>query len=119
MYLAINDREIPIYPARFAVTVLDLDDADNTFRTANGQMSRSRVAVKRQIEMEVGAMLWGALSSLLREMTDEFFSLTYPDPLTGRQATKTFYVGDRQAAVAVIRDDQYWWEGLRMTLTEQ
>lgn len=120
MYLAINGTEIPVYPAEFAVTILDLDDADGTYRTADGRMNRERVAVKRQIEIGFNAMLWENLSSLLRATEDEFFNFTYPDPLTGRQATKIFYVGDRQAAIAVIKEDgQYWWEGLRMTLTEQ
>jgi len=122
MYLAINGTEIPIYPAPggYSVTILDLDNADNTYRTANGQMSRDRVAVKRQIEMTFNAMKTETQSALLRAMSDEFFSFTYLDTMTGRQATRTFYVGDRTSTVPVIDENgECWWEGLRLTLTEQ
>jgi len=119
MYLAINGEEIAHYPAEFSVTVLDLDDADATTRTADGTLTRDRVAVKRQIEMRWNAMLWEDLAAVLQSMRDEFFEFTYPDPMTGTQRTGTFYVGDRKGAVALERDGVYWWTGLTMTLTEQ
>lgn len=119
MYIAINDVEITKYPSAFRVQVMDLDDGESTTRTADGTLSRDRIAVKRQIEMTFAAMTWDELSAVLGSMTDEFFDVTYPDPLTGTQQTKTFYVGDRQAAVAIYRNGEYWWDGLQMTLTEQ
>lgn len=119
MYLAINGVEIAAYPIEFKASVMDLDDGESTTRTADGTLSRDRIAVKRQIEMTWPALQWDKMSAVLQAMTDEFFEFTYPDPLTGTQQTKTFYVGDREAAIAIVRNGVYWWTGMSMTLTER
>lgn len=119
MYIAINSTELPVYPITFEVTVLDLDDAETTTRTADGQLTRDRIAVKRQIDMSFNAMRWADMSATLQLMADEFFDVTYPDPYTGAQATKTFYVGNRKAAVAIVRNGEYWWTGLQFSLIER
>lgn len=119
MNLRINGQELPVYPARLQVTVLDLDDADSTERTADGILTRSRVAVKRQIEMEWNALRWEDISAILQMMADIFFSVTYPDPMTGQHETKTMYVGNRVSPVAIEKNGVLWWEGLQITLTEQ
>lgn len=111
--------EIASYPAKFSVKVLDLDNAETTTRTADGKMSRDRIAVKRQIEMSWPTLQWAALSAVLQAMQNEFITFTYPDPMTGTQQTKTFYAGDRTAPVAIIIGGVTWWEGLQVTLTEQ
>jgi len=119
MYLAINGVEIAAYPAEFTVGVMDLDDGESTTRTADGTLSRDRIAVKRQIEMRFNPIRWEKLSTILTAMKDEFFQVTYPDPLSGQQETRTFYVGDRTAAIAIYRNGTYWWDGLNFTLVEQ
>jgi hypothetical protein len=119
MYLAINGTEISAYPAEFEVTLMDLDDAESTFRTADGTLTRDRVARKRQIRMTWRALRWEALASILQSMQDEFFEFTYPDPMTGTQRTGTFYAGDRTGAYAFERNGVYWWDGLTMVLTER
>mgnify|MGYP001492474856 CR=1 FL=1 len=119
MYLAVNGAEIAAYPSEFKVTVLDLDDADATYRTADGDFTRDRVAVKRQIEMTFGALSEDKASALLQSMADEFFDFTYPDIMTGTQRTITVYVGDRSAGVAIYKNGVYWWTDLQMTLTER
>jgi len=119
LYLAINGVEIAKYPAQFSVTVMDLDDADTTTRTADGTLTRDRIAVKRQIEMSFNAMLWEDIAAIQQAMADEFFEFTYPDPHSGQQETKTFYAGNRKAAVAIVKNGVYWWTGLQLTLTEQ
>jgi len=119
MYLAINGVEIAHYPAEFKCTVMDLDNAETTKRTADGQLTRDRIAIKRQIEMRFAPMVWADLSAILTAMKDEFFQITYPDPMSGQQETRTFYVSDREAAIAIERAGTYWWTGLQMTLTEK
>lgn len=119
MYLAINGAEIAKYPSEFKVTVMDLDNAESTARTADGTLTRDRIAVKRQIEMGFNAMRWEDLSAIQQAVSDKFFEFTYPDPVTGQQEMKVFYAGDRQSAVAIERDGTYWWTGLQMTLTEK
>jgi len=119
VYLAINGNEIPVYPNKFQVSVMDLDDAESTMRTADGTLSRDRIAVKRQIEMSWPAIRWEQLSALLSMMADEFFQFTYPDPMSGQQETRTMYVGNRQAPLAIQKNGVYWWQDLQLTLTEQ
>ena len=119
MQLLVNGQEIAVYPSEFSVTILDLDDAETTTRTADGTLSRDRIAVKRQIDMKWPALTWDKLSAILQSMESVFFELTYPDPMTGRMETKTFYVGNRTSPVAFERNGMYWWNGLEMTLTER
>lgn len=119
MILRIDGVEIAAYPAVFRVTILDLDDAESTTRTADGRLNRNRVAVKRQIDMEFNAMPADKISSVLRAMGNVFFDLYYPDPMDGDYATRTFYVGNRPAVIPFERNGVIWWEGLRITLTEQ
>jgi len=119
MYIAINGTELPKYPNKFQVRVMDLDDGETTTRTADGTLSRDRIAVKRQIEMTWPALRWEELSALLHLMQDEFVDVTYPDPMTGQQETKVFYAGDRTAPIAFERGGVMWWEGLEVTMTEQ
>jgi hypothetical protein len=119
MLLKINGVEIAAYPSEFTVTPMDLDDADSTARTADGTLSRDRVAVKRQIEMSWSAIPWDKISSILQAMSGTFFEFYYPDPMEGDYVTKTFYVGNRPAPMAIEKNGVIWWQGLRVTLTEE
>lgn len=118
MYIAINSVEIAVYPARFEVTLMDLDNAETTIRTVDGHLTRDRVAVKRQIDMQFNAMTWANLTAILQAIGSESFDVTYPDPYTGSQETKTFYAGNRKAAVAIEKNGTYWWDGLQFSLIE-
>lgn len=119
MLMQIDGVELPVYPSSFNVTVMDLDDAETTTRTADGTLSRDRIAVKRQIEMSWPALRWEDLSAILQMMENEFFEFTYPDPMTGSQETKVFYAGNRPAPIAINKNGVLWWQGLQVTLTEQ
>lgn len=119
MYLAINGQEIAAYPSSFQVTVLDLDNAETTARTADGTLARDRISVKRQIEINWPPLKSEPLSALLQSIGDTFFNLEYPDPVSGQQETRTFYAGNRVTPVAITRNGITWWSGLQVTLTEQ
>jgi hypothetical protein len=118
-YLQINGVDIAVHPSSFSVTALDLDDAEATTRTADGTLTRSRIAVKRQIDMSWGVLAWDDISAILTAMKDEFFELRYPDPMSGQYETKTFYVGNRPSPFAVGNGDDIRWSGLKVTLTER
>lgn len=119
MQIKINGAAIAVMPFKFTVTVLDLDDADSSERTADGTLNRDRVAVKRQIEMTFNALSMAQISALLQSMQDEFFTIYFPDPMAGGYVTKTMYVGNRPAPVAIEKGGVIWWESLQITLTEQ
>ncbi len=120
MEIKINDVEIAVYPSEFSVTTLDLDDGESTVRTADGTLNRDRVAVKRQLELSWGMLTWPEISSILQAISPIFFDVSYPDPMIGAQATKTFYAGNRPAPFA-LKDSSgnVMWSGLKVTLIER
>lgn len=119
MELRINGVEIAAYPSAFTVTTMDLDDAATTTRTADGTLNRDRVAVKRQIEMTFPPLPWAKVSAILQAMGDVFFDFYYPDPYAGEYVTKRFYVGNRPAPVALVKNGELYWGEMQITLTEQ
>src|SRR5690625_1718975 len=101
--LKINGQPLRVHPKEFRVTLLDLDDAETTTRTADGRMNRDRIAVKRQIDMRWTAVKASDMASILQSMQAEVFDFTYPDPMTGQYETKEFYVGNRPSHVPFVQ----------------
>ncbi len=118
MVIKIGGVTLPESPTEFTVTLLDIDD-DSSVRTADGTLTRDRIAVKRQIEMSWGIIKWSSLSAIMQQLSPVFFSVYYPDPLTGTYQTKTFYVGNRPCPAALSQDGEIFWKDLKVTLTEQ
>jgi len=118
MQIKINNIEIAT-PSEFSVTVSDLDNGESTVRTADGTLNRDRIAVKRQIDITWPPLKWSDTSTLLQAMSGVFFEVYYPDPMTGQYVTKTFYAGNRPAPVAIVKDSEIYWGGLKVTLIER
>ena len=118
MQLKINNINVAA-PSEFSVTVLDLDNGESSVRTADGTLSRDRIAVKRQLDITWPPLKWSDTSTLLQAMSGVFFEVYYPDPMTGQYATKTFYAGNRPAPVAIVKDSEIYWGGLKVTLIER
>lgn len=104
-------------PSVFQVDIADIDG--ETRRNARGDLIRDRVAVKRKLNCEWPPLAMGEISTLLQAVKDVFFQVTYPDPMTGRTETKTFYVGDRSMPLLLVKDGQYLWKGLKMNFIEK
>lgn len=119
MLIKINNVEITAYPNEFSVTPLDIDDSGSSVRTADGTLTRDRVAVKRQIDMAWGLLTWAQISSILQAMSGIFFDLYYPDPMDGTYVTKKMYVGNRPCPFAVEDNGVMKWSGLKVVLTQQ
>lgn len=119
MIIKINNVALAESPKEFRVTIVDLDDGESSVRTLDGTLTRDRVAVKRQIAMSWGVLKWSIISSILTSMTDTFFEVYYPDPLTGGYETKTFYVGDRPVPTALSKDGEIYWNDVSIILVEQ
>ena len=82
-------------PSKFSVNVYDV--SSEASRNAMGEIMIDRVGVKRKLEMEWPALSNDAVAMLLSVVTDIFFTVTYPDPITGTDRTITCYCGDRTA----------------------
>lgn len=99
--------------------IRDLDSEEGTGRDQTGTMFRDRVAVKRTVHCEWGALTKQEMAALLSAMSPASFSLTYPDPQEGALKTITAYVGDRQPAMcAAISETDWMWVGLSIDFIE-
>lgn len=104
-------------PKAFQVEINDIDG--ETERNAQGDMIRDRIAVKTKINLEWGPLKNNEISTLLQSVSGVFFNVTYPDPYTGSNSTKTMYVGTRTAPMYNYNDGNPKWESLRMSLIER
>ncbi|MED4206598.1 DUF6711 family protein [Neobacillus mesonae] len=100
-------------PSSLQVDIMDLDGTSN--RNAKGDLVRDRLAVKRKISLEWPALTPAQTSTILKAVQSVFFSCTYPDPMEGKDLTKTFYVGDRSAPLY----KKGLWESLKMDFVEK
>jgi len=115
--LKINGADIPA-PAVFKVDISDIDG--ETTRNAKGDLLRDRITTKRKLSCEWPPLTMAAISTILQAVQDEFFQVTYPDPMTGSMQTKTFYVGDRSAPLYwKDKNGQYRWKDLKMNFIEK
>lgn len=119
MLIKFNNVALAAYPVEFTVTILDVDDGETSVRTSDATLNRDRIAVKRQIQAKFGLLKPAEISSILQSMSNPFFPVYYPDPMTGAYETKTMYAGNRQAAFTVEVLGALYWGGLSVTLTEQ
>lgn len=114
--LTINGTSLPA-PDTYEVVISDLDASAN--RSGNGTLFRDRVAVKRTINASWFSMSSQDLKTLLKAMTSTFFPVKYVDPQEGL-ITKTFYVSDRNAGIAIkMSDGSYRWSGVSFSLVER
>lgn len=104
-------------PKSMEVGIQDIDGKSE--RNAAGTLIRDRIAVKRKLSLEWPALTTTQISTILQAVSPVFFSVTYLDPQSGNNDTRTFYVGDRSAPVAIVKGSTYWWEGLKFDLIEQ
>ncbi|WP_056992992.1 DUF6711 family protein [Lacticaseibacillus saniviri] len=116
--IAINGIAVKA-PKTFSAAIQDIDGA--TSRDAHGNMHRDRITVKRKL-----AIAWGPLSNaesaqILQATSAQFFSVSYPDPMTGGQRTGTFYAGDRTAPTYSWNEKfkDIMWSGLSFDLIEK
>ena len=111
MFLVINGTPIPKNPSSYVVTLQDID-GDGTKRSESGVLSRerSRAGVYK---VDVG---WTALSrSQLKAITDALSgvsaSVTFFDPTSSTNPTKTMYASDRVGTLSACTDEagpSYW-----------
>lgn len=118
LILKINNVEITGYPVTFTVTIMDVDNKESSVRMADASVTRDRVAVKREVQLNFGILTTAQTSTILQAMGDEFFDLYYLDPFAGTYITKTFYVSNRVAGLALANVDGVYWSGLNFSLVE-
>lgn len=114
--ISVNGQKLKT-PKKMSVGIYDV--SKNADRNAQGTILIDRVAVKRKIEMEWGHLTNAEMASILSAVQDVFFSVTYPDPLTGTSNTITCYAGDRTAPIYQVINGTVRWDGLKMNFIER
>lgn len=100
MIKKINGQNI-ITPSECTWGLQDLSSEDSG-RTLDGLMHKDIVAQKRTIECSWNGLNKADAATLLQQVNASvFMSLTYDDPMSGTEQTRTFYVGDRSAPVHI------------------
>lgn len=112
--LKVGQTDFTPYLTSMVVSIQDLDVGST--RTADGKLKRTRVAVKRSIQLQFRPLTQTESQIVLGAITDTFFNVTYIDPLSGT-TTKKFYVSDRTANSLAL--DTLMWNNIAFVLTEQ
>lgn len=119
MQLKINGTQVPVMPKTLLITSMDIDNEETTKRTADGTLIRDRITTKRKIELEWGLLKWNEVSAILNLVKDVFFDVYYPDPMTGKYETKTFYCSNRPAGIAIEKGNEIYWSDIKLSLIEK
>ncbi len=103
-------------PSVFSVDISDIDGEST--RNAKGELVRDRIATKRKLSCEWNALTQAEISALLGAVTAVFFTVEYPDPISG-VTTITCYVGDRNSPMYSNIGGTPVWEGLKMNFIQK
>lgn len=99
-YLKINGQELP-YPKRGVAPIVTT--VVNAGRNANGVVIGQRIG---RDQYKINNLEWSWLTAeewgrILTLVSDFYFYVTFPDPVTGQEKTVKMYCGDRTA-------EPYW-----------
>lgn len=94
-------------PSSFSWGLQDISAAESG-RTDDTIMHKNRVGQKRKISLAWIAKDWQTTARIMRAVNPEYISVRYPDMMSGKYETRTFYVGDRTAPVKM------WQAGRKM-----
>ena len=119
--LIINGHDYARYVEELNPSRNDLD-ADGSGRDVQtGLMYRTRIAVKQKWDVKLLRLTEAVHRQLLADISPAFYNATVLDPVTGQQATKTFYTSsvpfgaqrfDRNSGAPV-------YDGMSFSMTER
>jgi hypothetical protein len=104
-------------PMSFQVSIMDLDSEKST-RSATGRLNRTRIAIKRKINVTFPPTTISEMQTLLNAVHNSgatSFYCKYLDPKDGTQ-TKQFYVADR--VVPLYNNTLGLWDKFDMEFIE-
>lgn len=86
----------------------DIDDPD-TGRTMDATMFRGRVASKVRLDITCRPLKTREVSTVLQAIEPEWVTVTYTDPRTGTDVTKTMYSNNRKASFLIHKGSYDLW----------
>ena len=105
-------------PSSYQFDVQDVDGS-TAGRNQSGLMFRDRVAVKIKIECQWQNLKQTQAQTILNAITDQFFTVSCPDPRTGSNVSFTAYCGDRSVPAYNLRTGNWIWSDLSVNFIER
>ena len=93
-------------------------DSEESARTLDGLMHRTRIAIKRKLSITTARLTTGQIMDLNAALKPAFISVTYLDPIDG-VTTKTFYGSTVESTTQITMDGETYWTGTTFNLIEQ
>lgn len=93
-------------------------DSDQTGRTLDGIMHRTRIAIKAKLSITTKRLTTQKLMELNAALKPAFISVTYLDPIDG-VVTKKFYGSSVESTTQIVIDGETYWTGTTFNLIEQ
>jgi hypothetical protein len=108
---------LTVYPSAYAVGIQDITEA---IRNGNGTLIADRIATKRTIDVSWLYLTNAQMAQILTLFTSNFYvSVTYPDPVSGTNETRTFYPGDRKGGVFKLQSGNIvGWKDVSFSMIE-
>lgn len=113
--MMINSTEI-IYPQSIDY---DTEDVGSIYTTVSGKTVVDIVRSKRVLECEWGGLTAEQLSALLSLVDERIVNVTYYEPKTAQEETKTFVASDIQFEAYTLQETKKIFNSLEITFTEQ
>lgn len=105
-------------PSSFSWGLQDVSDSASG-RTQDAVMHKNRIAQKRKLSLSWAAPTPQEASAILQAFNPEYIDITYPDGLSGKNETRTFYVGDRSAPMKIWNIGNKRYESVSFDVIER
>lgn len=95
-------------------------DGPNAGRTMDAVMHRGRVATKIRLDVTCRPLEANEASVVLNAIYPQYVTVTYTDPMLGRDVTRTMYSNNNPATYMIRRrDGRELWNGITFPLIER
>ena len=121
MVLTVNGVDLTPYVAfgGFKWQRSDID-APNSGRSLDGMMHRGRVATKIRLDITCRPLYSAEAKTVLSAILPEWVTVTYTDPMEGKDVTKTMYSNNNPASFSLKkRNGDELWGGITFPLIER
>lgn len=105
-------------PSSFSWGLQDVSDSA-AGRTQDAVMHKNRIAQKRKLSLSWAFPTQTETAKILAAFNPQYIQVTYPDAMSGRDETRTFYVGDRSAPMKVWTINNKRYETLSFDVIER
>lgn len=115
--LTINNTTIPT-PSAMRISLIEVGDSSR--RNAAGELVIDRCALKRRLQPGWNILSAADASALLAAVSGQpFFTLAYPDPITGSTRTVQCTCSAMDTGILRMEQGAPVWQGIEMTWIER